>query len=74
VRLKLLGDASPWLHESLSTIMTTFSGEDTSFVSLVRLLSELDTRAKAGDLAAAKVLACVAQFGRLIELAKRNGL
>jgi hypothetical protein len=72
VKLTLFSDASPWLHEAVSQIMATFSGEDTSFVPLANLLIELDRRSRAGDDDATKVLACVRQFSRLIAVAKRK--
>jgi hypothetical protein len=72
-KLPLLGDASPWLHEAVSTLMATFSGEDASFLLVVNLLVELDKRAVSGDADAEKVLACVRQFERLVKLATRGG-
>ena len=73
VRLPLLGDASPWLHDAVSTLMATFSGEDMSFLPLVNLLVQLDSQERNGDVAAGKVLDSLRQFTRLVKLANRGG-
>ena len=70
--MNLLGDASPWLHDAVSTLMATFSGEDMSFLPFVNLVCELDKRANGGDAAAAAAIQCVRQTARLIDIAVKQ--
>lgn len=62
---------TPGLQADFDLIMDTMSGGDNgSFVGYLMLTREMDTRAAAGDAAAAELLKVITRFARYIRAAR----
>ncbi len=63
----------PKLQAQMIVIMDCFTGADggTGFIKFQSFIEEMDQRSKAGDVDAAKIVAVMSQFARLIQLASK---